>query len=70
MPIKWAVNDEHACFFSLIYMHPESREETAFVTYNGLHEFNAMPFGLTNCGASFHRLMRLAKGLCVTHDKG
>ena len=38
-------------------MHPESREKTAFVTHNGLYEFNVMPFGFTNSGASFQRLI-------------
>ena len=28
-------------------------KKTAFVTHNGLNEFNVMPFGLTNSGASF-----------------
>ena len=40
-----------------IEMYPESREKTAFVTHNGLHEFNVMPLGLTNSGASFQRLI-------------
>ena len=45
-------------------MHPESREKTAFVTHNGLHEFNVMPFGLANSGASFQRLMgHILRGL-------
>ena len=31
-----------------IEMHPESRKKkTAFVTHNGLYEFNVMPFGVT-----------------------
>ena len=40
-----------------IEMHTESREKTAFVTHNGLYEFNVMPFGLTDSGASFQLLM-------------
>ena len=47
-----------------IEMHPESREKTAFVTHNGLYEFNVMPFGLTNSGASFQRRMgHILRGL-------
>ena len=47
-----------------IEMRPESREKTAFVTHNGLYEFNVMPFGLTNSGASFQRLMgHILRGL-------
>ena len=47
-----------------IEMHPESREKTAFVTHNGLYEFNVMPFGLTISGASFQRLMgHILRGL-------
>ena len=39
-----------------IEMQPESREKTAFVTQNGLYEFNVMPFGRNKSGASFQRL--------------
>ena len=41
-----------------IRMHPASREKTAFVTHEGLHEFRVMPFGLTNAPAAFQRLMQ------------
>ena len=43
--------------FWQIQMHSASREKTAFVTHNGLYEFLTMPFGLSNSGASFQRLM-------------
>ena len=33
-----------------IEMDPSSRGKTSFVTHNGLYEFLAMPFGLTNSG--------------------
>ena len=35
----------------------EDREKTAFVTRDGLFEFNVMPFGLCNGPATFQRLM-------------
>ena len=43
--------------FWQIHMHSGSREKTAFATHNGLNEFLTMPFGLSNSGASFQRLM-------------
>jgi len=50
--------------FWQIEMHPNSREKTAFVTHNGLYEFVTMPFGLSNSGASFQRLMgHILRGL-------
>ncbi|UYV64864.1 hypothetical protein LAZ67_3002201, partial [Cordylochernes scorpioides] len=40
------------------------REETAFITPDGLFEFKAMPFGLCNAPATFERMMdNLLKGL-------
>ena len=38
----------------------EDKEKTAFCTYDGLFEFNVLPFGLCNGPATFQRLMDLA----------
>ena len=47
-------------------MSEESRKYTAFVTDRGLYEFIRMPFGLSNCPATFHKLM--SKLLGHRHD--
>ena len=40
-----------------VELDPHDREKTAFVTHQGLYEFNVMPFGLCNAPSTFQRLM-------------
>jgi hypothetical protein len=40
-----------------VEMDPRDREKTAFISDQGLFEFNVMPFGLCNAPATFQRLM-------------
>lgn len=37
-----------------VHVHPDLRGQAAFVTYQGLYEFTAVPFGLKNTPAVFH----------------
>jgi hypothetical protein len=43
-----------------VEIHPESREYTAFTTPFGQYQFARMPFGLSNAGACYSRLVSLA----------
>ena len=42
-----------------VEVKPEDREKTAFVTSEGLYEFNVLPFGMCNGPATFQRLMNI-----------
>ena len=55
-----------------VEMSEEAKQKTAFVTREGLFQFNVMPFGLSNAPATFERLMELVlKGMtwrqCVVY---
>lgn len=38
-------------------IHPTTKEKTAFITHQGLHEFTVLPLGLCNSPSTFQRLM-------------
>ena len=42
-----------------VEVKPEDREKTAFVTSEGLYEFNVLPFGLCNGPAAFQHLINI-----------
>jgi hypothetical protein len=59
--------DLNSAFYQ-IELDPETRHKAAFVTHEGVFEFQRMPFGLRNAAMSFQLLMSLVlKGLNWKH---
>ena len=57
---KYFMTLDSAGAYHNIEIHPESREYTAFITPFGQYQFVRMPFGLSNTGACYSRLMEIA----------
>jgi hypothetical protein len=54
---KWFTSMDLTSGYWQIGMHPDSIQKTAFVSREGLYEFNVMPFGVCNGPATFQRAM-------------
>ena len=54
---RWFTTLDFTSGYYQIPMHPDSKEKTAFITSEGLFEFNVMSFGLTNAPSCFQRFM-------------
>jgi len=57
---KFFTTLDSAGAYHAVEIHPESREYTAFITPFGQYQFARMPFGLSNAGACYSRLVSLA----------
>ena len=56
---KYFTTLDSAGAYHNIEIHPESREYAAFITPFGQYHFVCMPFGLSNAGAFYSRMMEM-----------
>ena len=65
--IYWTTLDAASAYWSLP-MAEEDKEKTAFSAGHGKFEFNVTPYGLTNAGSSYQRMMDLCLAGLDTHS--